>query len=345
MRGSVLVTAALIGVLAGCTGTSATPADDDASVAPTDFTADNKVLDPYGIAKPSPGVVDFEARRAELLGPDFVFQFDWQTVVQEITGDLALVWQLPSELKASPGNEFIVLHVPAKRDAPPVTSDPPTPYKAELDIGGAVRTLQGGTTPDSIVVVSVPIGAPANLRVTASGRTQSLDLRTGQRGPDAVQLFYTRPSWSGTTELESLLAVNRQPCCAAIGFGKFDVSLVPYAPGQGWAAPGRAWLRATASLQLLDLHPGDDATVSLDAAKSFTITVAGKPVPALPRTLGAAANRPANIELLFPVPETLQSTTLTFKAVGRCGGCQFTSGHSSKGVGSAPISLQKTVSD
>src|SRR5690242_6289681 len=200
MRGSVLVIAALIGALAGCTGTSATPADDDASIAPSDFTADNKVLDPYGIAKPSPGVVDFEPRQAELIGPDFVFQFDWQTVVEEITGDLALVWQLPSELKASPGNEFIVLHVPAKRDTPPVTTGSPDPYRAELDTGGTLRRLEGGTTADSIVVLSVPIGAPANLRVTASGRTQSLDLRTGRRGPDAVALFYSQPRWSGTTE-------------------------------------------------------------------------------------------------------------------------------------------------
>jgi hypothetical protein len=40
------------------------------------------------------------------------------------------------------------------------------------------------------LVVSVPEGGTATLRVTDEGRTQSYDLRAGERGPDAIAGYY-----------------------------------------------------------------------------------------------------------------------------------------------------------
>lgn len=153
--------------------------------------------------------------------------------------------------------------------------------KADVDVsvvvGGHATTIPGLPYRDTggyratttAILASVPRHTPVRLRATDTGRSESLDLRTGKIVTDT---FHLRQSsevhWSGSTAVEyeeyspgygvpnpGKLSVGS----ATITGGSEVATLASYAPGIGWAPQGSAIL----------LVPAASLSVTSDAELGF----------------------------------------------------------------------------
>lgn len=101
-----------------------------------------------------------------------------------------------------------------------------------------LNTSVGGGT----LIVSVPEGHKAYLRLSQGGRSQSVDLRTGQRVHDSLTPYYPygdmdpggkRPDyWDGTAF----------PVTVRVSLFSVGGELSPFTPKARWAPRGKAWL-------------------------------------------------------------------------------------------------------
>ncbi|AZM48050.1 hypothetical protein DMB38_21680 [Streptomyces sp. WAC 06738] len=137
--------------------------------------------------------------------------------------------------------------------------------KLALKVNDKTRDMPGLLGQDSkdtmTLVANVPKGAPVDLVLIEEGRTQSLDLRTGRRGDDAVAELQ-RPVLAGPREAvrwtvtvriafageaaprvdEKRLGWEARKADAPDGETGSGLRLVPYSPGAGWAPEGKMWL-------------------------------------------------------------------------------------------------------
>ncbi|QWF82449.1 hypothetical protein [Amycolatopsis sp. CA-230715] len=212
-------------------------------------------------------VQSYEDGQGRLDGPFFAFGVEAFAVGKAIKGPVAASGI--GERRAEPGQELVVVAADSRVRAGQWVPDEDDPKpKAELVVGGAPTALHRIplTPPKSgvdvkldsaVVVASVPAGAPVSIRVTDAGRTQTMDLRTGRRGPDAIAGYYRRNSaeltWTGHLSggISTPLGGGRTPVEFAAGFKTMDpahltdkptATLAPYTPRRGWAPPGGAWL-------------------------------------------------------------------------------------------------------
>jgi len=228
------------------------------------------------------------------------------TTVKELTGPAASLLGL-DPCAAGPGNELVIATF-KRPDAPPYSG------------GGSVRAsavVTAGKTATAIdlfgqynsatkmypkilpqtVIACVPTGTAVLLRVTDSGRTASLDLRTGKRGTDATPLSAYRSAAKPGKDHTATGAVITRPGGRFLPEGgKYDLEfgiadasfgLTPWAPGRGWAPRRMTW----AVLGDLTISGGIADTPSkkrklivdnaLDLAATFHLTPAdGRPLPA-----------------------------------------------------------------
>ncbi len=146
---------------------------------------------------------------------------------------------------AAEGHELLV----ATFDTADMAPDPPAEAVEAMAwavvVGERAEAVEPIGPGDSLVV-SVPTGTEALLQVTDDGRTQSLSLRTGVRGPDAVPAMYEpQPSQdihhtytgSGVYALDDF-----GPTPVGVEIDLERAWRTVWYPGAGWAAPGRAWL-------------------------------------------------------------------------------------------------------
>jgi hypothetical protein len=179
----------------------------------------------------------------------------------------------------------------------------------------AIDPVASGDT----VVVSVPEGDAALLQITDEGRTQSLNLRTGVRGDDAVPgLNEPQPSqqldhpYTGAGVATVVEGMGPAPVDVEVTLARAWRSA--WEPTAGWAAPGRAWLVAEvarASYASDDSYVGTIVIGVGLGEGAFTITGPdGVPTPpAVPVTISGVDAFPSY--LVFDVPEDATTATLT----------------------------------
>jgi len=310
----LVIVAVLVAGLVGCTsGDDEVPVVDPGSVQEVDT--------PFGV--PLEDIPDgmtgevFPEDRGELIGPHFEMKLSWRA-----TGPALTESGVPAALgpaRAPDGEELLLvaMEYPHVQDG---LDEAPT---AELVVDGTATALERLTYVDNdpefrggvILMASVPIGRPVALRVTDAGRTQTLDVRTGDRGEDAIDLYYR----NNTQEMDTSTSLTTGVTTPA-GHHPFELT-VGYAPPDGsmpttaaltafsdtWAPDGRAWLvvprpgaavRSDASFYRLTV---DDPTV-------FTLRLPdGTVLPALPGggldvSRDALSTIPSGPHVLFDVP-------------------------------------------
>jgi hypothetical protein len=225
-----------------------------------------------------PDVRELDPKTAYLQGPHFHFAIE---EVAEVTAleprdryQLQLAGKPLEPLRTRQGTALLLalLHRPSQphADAEAATAS------ASVVVAGRARSVgQLARAVDTLIAVAVEPGADATLVVNDSGRDQSINLRTGARGPDAVAGYHPVPSGNKTLAdgIEISGGQHRFQLTGSVSARKY-----PYVAGRGWAAPGRVWLS-------VDVETGTIAaryTCDLDAARSFTVrgTVGAVSVPA-----------------------------------------------------------------
>jgi hypothetical protein len=255
----------------------------------------------------------FPEDRGELIGPHFEMKLSWRATGPAVT-------ESPGPARAADGEELVLVameypHVQEGLDEAPT---------AELVVDGTATALERLTYVDNdpefrggvIVMASVPTGKPVALRVSDAGRTQTLDVRTGDRGDDAIDLYYRNNTQEMDTSRSLATGVTtpagHRPFELAVGYAPPDGSMPTTAAltafSDTWAPDGRAWLvvpRPGAAI------PGDASfyRLTVDDPTVFTLRLPdGTVLPALPggATLDVSRDRlstiPSGPHVLFDVP-------------------------------------------
>jgi hypothetical protein len=256
------------------------------------YVTGNDVTVPH--AKPLPAM-------ARLGGPDFALQLREAGTASELGRDILqylgrqpnLTGVSPSAaapVTAGPGREFLLVRFTGI-DARGATSPFPGSLdgRSRLRVGDATRELPAVGGPAGVIVVLVPTGAPVTLVVTNHERDQSIDLRTGQPGPEAVAAYTGRlPSGSAKFSLTGQFA--GEPTAA-----EFDVKVSAVVqPWDGtWAAAGHAWLGITVHLMTYTVRPLGG---KVDLTRSLQLKVDGRTVTGKP-TSDAEFKLPQGVDL------------------------------------------------
>lgn len=298
------------------------------AVVPADFA---RSFPAQGLVRPDvPGHRALDPAVAFLHGPHVAWRVP---AVASVSG--AVPRRLTDELglaagaTPAPGHELLVvdLAVGGANSAFRV-AEPGDPVRVAIDTGTTSRSvpLPATTFVAGTLAVSVPTGAHPQLRVTDAGRTQTLDLVTGRRGPDAIASYYPTPqgTWPADSGRATTLrlygaavaALGPADRLASIQLAELPVALDPWVPGRGWAAPGRAWLVLQPEVgygrRSIEQYQ-DTVTVPLSC---FRVTGPdGRPLPLAGEPL-AIGGRPgagsAETELIADVPATLRRVTVAF---------------------------------
>jgi hypothetical protein len=252
-----------------------------ASVAAADFVSATSQMRDRGTPLVSSGVRTLDPAVSYLSGPHFGVALASTATTNELTwADLVhsglSTAKLPENqpLHAAPGHELLV--VVGGRGAYPTYPDSSAASYAVVVDGRSLPFEGPFGGPDSVLVASVPTGSPARLEVTDSGRTQSIDLRTGAPGAVVAAEHPRRlAKVEDFTDLYVAGAPNK-PVDQQLPFYSLDITvrLVGWETSHGWAPDGQAWLVLKLSSSMLL-----GGEVKLDLAKSLTVrTGAGKPV-------------------------------------------------------------------
>lgn len=311
MRVLVVVVLCLLACLLAVACTSRTAAEEETAGLPAMRAGAVEEI-PTQVGPPPPAPADMTATAYPdgsgfLTGPHFSVRLAWRAtgpaVTEQAVGPLASI----DPTRAADGEEVLVVAVdPSPRGGQWELGDDAKPT-AELVAADRVTALELLPLADSetiapipqggaLVVASVPTGAPVTLRVTDAGRTQSLDVRTGRLGEDAIAAYY-RPNTqelSQSTELTAAVTSSpygTDPTPLTMAFepaagspGHPIAMLAPYRPAAGWARPNRAWL--TVPRPAVATGPRLDApfyTLAIDDPTVFALRLPdGTMVPALP---------------------------------------------------------------
>jgi hypothetical protein len=309
------------------TGPAAAPASTAAATVPADFFTVTQGLDVAGLGLAR--VTRLAPASAALQGPHFAYAFVATATTSRLPPALAAGLGLAPGATPAPGHELVLTQAApwpyGDRSADDALDQPDD---ARITVGSAVRhspLLRADLS--GTVVVSVPTGVHPVLRVTDEGRSQSLDLRTGRRGRDAVAGYY--PTRTGRYEHgaphDDEWVVLRLSGGAG-GYGgafvtAYDVRLRPWLEERGWAPPGRTWLLVEPSVAAVQAGTtGSDVTLSL-AASSFRVTGSdGASYPLVGERITPAGVQTATGTLVAVAPPALRSVTLRLVPAGSAHG-------------------------
>lgn len=262
-------------------------------------------------------------------GPHFSWQFGLVQVTRT-TPESGFAGKLA---QAAQGHEFIAVYAEPGALAQ-FRTEPGDQVTAAVVADGTARPLPAGVLAHSEgLLVSVPRGGTATLRVTDEGHTQSYDLRTGTRGPGAIAGYYRPqnvtfpPSGAGYTgtgtcpDIPYILGASL-PCSVRIQLVIItdSASLQPWLPGLGWARRGHTWLLISDVTYLPDAAPITIApgggSFTLQVRKSFAVRLAsGIAIAARPERGAFTATQP--LLLAFSVPDSFTRGTLLIHPDGR----------------------------
>jgi len=318
-RGNRIVAPAVLLALAlpACTSTSSDVLAPD-HVAVADTTADPDQETPPGTR--------VSWQDAALIGPHSAVELDTVAHVTTLSTEAAHHWGLPGGVRATQGFELLLAHTrrPHRPTGLNVDGELEKGADAQVRVGSYAHKLPGRLKGRQTIVVSVRLGTDAFLAMTDSGRTQTLNLRTGKRGSDAVGAYYT----AGHRDLSANATIRVTQAGVTLP-GKPDnavdvgvlakIALQPYTEPEGWTAAGTARLVCAVTVVL---HIAGAAR--FDLAKSFTLKLPdGRTVPGSPGTLTTTtlANTtseplPNPVPVTFGVPDTVTAGTVVFQPSG-----------------------------
>ena len=233
--------------LAGCGGDPA-PAPP---LAPVPVPADRVAVAPAtGRAAEVPGAVSYDPATAVLRGPHVAVPV---TAVARAAGALpepvAAAFGLAGPAVPAAGEELLLVDLAG-------TGTVPAGADMSVVAGAVGRPVPDGTPLAGTLLVSVPVGAPATLRVTDAGRTQTLDLATGRRTAEEAGYYPLRTGTAAGAGPPADLVLygpgvagqSRGDRTATVELREATATLQPYVEGRGWAAEGRAFLVLDATL-------------------------------------------------------------------------------------------------
>ena len=260
--------------------------------------------------------------------------FTWQFGLVQVTGTTPESGYSGRLEQAARGDEFIAIYAESGTTAQ---------FRAESDdhvtavvvVNGSARAVPRDVlTNFAGLLVSVPKGATATLRVTDDGRTQSYDLRAGKRGPDAIPGYYqphevdipsSDAGYTGVGTCPDVPYIQNVtlPCSARIQFllDTDSFSLQPWLPALGWAQGGRMWLLITNVAYLPDgtpvtIAPGG-GSFTPEASKTFTVQLPdGTSIGVMPQT-AATFDTTQPAALAFSVPAGFTRGTLLVHPDGK----------------------------
>lgn len=265
-----------------------------------------------------------------VLGPHFVLHQQSVGSVREISAGVARKLGLPGPVRAPAGHEFVVADfakdVAVDHDVPAggaqVGSLEGRKYRQWVSGGKSGRPVYVDITKGTLLIVTAPEKESVRLAIRDSGRTQTLDLRTGKRSKDAVTSFYPSRDWSPEVPRDGVTTVG-----VAGGEGvvttvrDVTVSLRPFGPKGTWARRGKAWLYVTIDAATLcgasvascrvTLKPNQQIRVRAGKAGRFRAVGGVTTQPLGVGTSGAPAT------VAFEVPQTVRSAQLTLSTAGR----------------------------
>lgn len=317
----------LVVLSAACGGGDPDPAPTPSAAAPTVAAVDAgfaRLASVPGQAAEVAGARTFDPAAARLQGPGFAVSVP---AVGRVTGPLpdrvAGPFGLDAGATPAAGHELLLVDL-ERTEGQPSSSGAADPLRIEV-AGRVVRAtgLLSGTA-----AVSVPTGTRPLLRITAAGRTQTLDLGTGRRGSDAIAGYYPLRTGSfdadygATTGLilygAGVAGKSRDDRLASVQLDDTSATLEPY---QGrWAKPGRAFLVLDTSFAYgrTSTVGTDRDTVTVPAScfrltgPAGTVPLAGEPLVLDATATGAVAEG----RLVADVPASLRRVTLRFAFCG-----------------------------
>jgi hypothetical protein len=259
--------------------------------------------------------------------------FSWQFGLVQVTRTTPESGYAEDLAQAAEGHQLIAIYADPGALAP-FRTEPGDQVTAAVVLNGTERPLPAGVLAHSEgLLVSVPKGGTATLRVTDEGRTQSYDLRAGKKGPDAIAGYY-RPqnvtippsgggyTGTGTCPDVPVAFIGSLPCSVRIQLVIItnSASLQPWLPGLGWARRGHTWLLISDVTYLPDAAPVTIApgggSFTLQVRKSFAVRPAGgTAIAARPESGAFTATQP--LVLAFSVPDSFTRGRLLIHPDGR----------------------------
>ncbi|MGH3373551.1 MAG: hypothetical protein ACRDP6_02305 [Actinoallomurus sp.] len=269
-------------------------------------------------------VRDFHDRG--LVGPHYTLGFSWVAAGRELgaayAGRLGI-----QPVRAPRGKELIVAAVSPKATAEAFMRSKPVSVVGFVDgtatpiVGLPLADAGVGTAPTTeLILISAAPRAAVRLRVTDTGRSQEIDLRTGATsGEGYTQRDSSPATWNG----ESRVVVPSP--VPGLGAGALSVSdpistrpdtdrasLTDYQGG--WAPPGRAFLTVPVPNLSWNLLATGYIRAKSDDATTFSFTpVHGKAIPAEAgkRSMGLLLPGLADVPtVVFRVPDTITGGTV-----------------------------------
>lgn len=223
---------------------SASPSPTGPKTAPPDYVVVTDQVDDTLISDEEPG------ERAFVIGPKFMLEVEGTGTVDDLDDLEADTLGLPSALQPAQGHEFLVTMFSSSTSYTQTVVDGGTlpggsPTTVDPDeavvVDGKVHELTKAVGGSGMLIVSVPTGHKAYLRLTQGGRSQSVDLRTGRRVTDSLTPYYPYQHmhsgkmadyWDGTA----------YPVGVRVSVLEVEGELSPFTPKAGWAAKGKAWI-------------------------------------------------------------------------------------------------------
>jgi hypothetical protein len=296
-------------------------------------------------------VRDFENSEADLRGPHYVLGISWVAIgraVEQTT--LPLVSGL-TERRAADGEELVLVAVSGESTNGQWKLGERAKPTAELVVDGQARSLSTVPLPNqegmvsvplegTLVVASVPQGASVELRVTDEEKTQTVDLRAGEREGDAIDGYY-RPtaqevSYSEDISLVAMAAGRPYPMTLTVAestIGEIAIKnamLCPWTPSNGWASEGRAWLivpHPVLSTPYEVATPG--LVLEIDERSVFGVRLPDGTVveeTGGTRQVKTLIGPPAGPELVFDVPAGFTTGTFTMDIAAMSASAEFSDG-------------------
>lgn len=188
----------------------------------------------------------------------------------------------------APGHELLLIQGAITFDHAPAASIPTLSVLVDgREVGTKIDALHTDHA-DPRFAVSVPIGKPVALKLTDSGRTETLDLRTGKKtdafpGYDPVVRLTTHdrdvlmnadcgPGDPGTGK----------PCTLSITMlaDSFGARLTPWVPGWGWAPDRKLWAVFPGMKVTAEVQNRKDAQQPQSVERCVTLTTDGYTIKA-----------------------------------------------------------------
>lgn len=340
MRTTGVLVACLSLLLAGCVNRTGT--GESLPEQKPDSVEELTVTAPGSTDAPS-GVRALPADDADLRGPHFTIDIEWLAVGPMIKrADTYSVPELTAR-RAADGQELLLVAVASEHTRGHFPIPAGKAPVAELVVDGEktpLRTLPLPQADDlvalpadgTLIVASVPKGAPVELTVTDEDKSQSVNLRTGKRSR-SIDAYY------GST-VQPLAFNNDVPLTFTGGAVTLQIAdhamaeftekvalLAPWTPEQGWAADGHAWLvlpRPVLSTPLMVDMSG--LLLTIDDATVFSVD--GRPeLGGTHQVETLAAEYTATTDpLVFDVPDDFPGGVFTINIAAMGATAQFYSG-------------------